>query len=288
MIVRYKSVTAWRLLQAALTVTCVALLVAPAKSEAFVTGHQSTHWPAATCTLTVNTVNFSDGSIERSAIDAGAWSWRREFVPGTTFTVETVSGTGTGNVPDDGKNLIFYDSNISVEKLAVTTLTFDGSTWLDADIGVNPYYRFPPSGTPQFVFYPGDEDPSPPYENYEFESLIRHEVGHAVGFDGTDPNSDLDDHETQRLAVMNFAYSYGSWHRPGLHADDRNGLRTLYSGTGTEADLALTGWTYSTASLTGYPLPVPTPQTVGVGDLVNVNCTVENLGTQGGLRSKGV
>lgn len=249
----------------------LAALIVPSTSTAFYDHHPGTRWRPSSLKLYVMTSNMPDPDGYAAAIEQAIPSWND--VPGASFSIIPEVKTVQAVTGDDTTTVIF--AGLVNPNLAETRRTYQISgsdtTWIGADIIFNivmPWEQYGPfvDATPVGV--------APEYSNAGVEEVARHELGHAIGFGHED--------RLPRLAVMNSFYSYGAFSAPRLHADDRNGLRSMYSTAAMEMDFAVSGWYLSpfNGPTHGFPNPAPRPATVATGDTLTVDATVENLGTQ--------
>lgn len=251
--------------------------------------------------INIDDVRFV-GSAARSSIRLGINSW--VGIPGTDSPI----GLVVEFAPDDPYDLTDEYNTITVANLSGTlpnafALTRPRGTegslcpcfWEEMDVWValpNPF------GAWAFTHSAADSVPNPlddfDYDNADLENVIRHEVGHMIGFVPED---------SAQVAVMTPEYSYGAGRDPWLHGDDRNGLRWYYSAGsqpagGWETDIQLSGWRLDYEPITpGAPgarglVPVEDPFPIDVvagNGSVGVEYVLENLGTvDAGTRRLGI
>ena len=241
------------------------------KVQAYPDGYMDTHWSGNQVTMNIHPSDFPSGGSWHSRIISAMSSWYYPNCPGSNFTTYYLANPVQRDPEDnnDGYNTIgwgTFEWGILAQTLHHRSWFFWWS-WVEADIAVNL--------NADWALDENSADPVPPYETINFEGVVCHEMGHVTGLS---PHED----RTPRVALMNSIYSFGSEEDWWMHGDDRNGLRTLYSGSGTEVDVQLIGWKKTTNSSSERSVPVnaPSPTTVCVGDNVTVQFTGENLGTQ--------
>lgn len=178
----------------------------------------------------LNTTSFPPSSVWDSNAQFALADWRdmgsTAFTPGVYRLNSDFTNHGNGisswvwqNKPTDGW-------------LAVTFVRWSGSTMKDCDIWFN--------SRTDYTWTNGLTDPtqSRSYWPVDYRVVARHETGHAIGFD----------HNDATLANMNAIYQHGNGvqHSGGSgmmpHADEKNGCRWLYPGSGTTVNVMATRW----------------------------------------------
>jgi hypothetical protein len=102
---------------------------------------------------------------------------------------------------------------------------------------------------------------------YNFNTVAIHEFGHVVGLE----------HENDNVATMNSIY-HAYAHK--IHANDKGGLRNLYSVGGcSNVDIAPTNWKKTTSAAVAATL-VSSPTSANTGQTISMEWTQENHGTQ--------
>lgn len=214
--------------------TIVALACsAAALLTAFTTFSGNPRWPLSGgfhYVADLNTTSFPVASVWDNNAQYALSDWRdigsTAFVPGFYRINSDYNNHANGvsswvwlNRPADGW-------------LAVTYVRWTGSTMTDCDIWYN--------SRVDYTWTNGLLDPtqSRPYWPVDFRVVARHETGHAIGLDHTDTT----------LCNMNAIYQHGNGVQHGAgsgmmpHADDKNGCRYLYPGSGTTTNVLATRW----------------------------------------------
>jgi hypothetical protein len=181
-------------------------------------------WPGATTTLSLNTTSFPAGNPFTNNAQFAMSDWNA--VTGSDFAY-TTNSTDCGLSPlVTSDNCVFFTSGSNIGgALGLTSTSSLFGTMLDADVRFN----VDASWTPDLNV--GQFTAGAPFS---FRGVARHEFGHALGLcheDGQD-----------NVVAMNSIYTAGMFLPANPHWDDRNAIRTLYPGNGTERDLIPYMW----------------------------------------------
>jgi hypothetical protein len=273
----------------------LALAVHATNAHAFPNDYPLHGWANKAITFNIPPNLYSDSNPKYVSILRAIRSWDSATVPGTSFTTNPLF-QHRQNLPGplvQGDNLNSITNGLIADP-GLAAATFKVGTdpalagpyfWTEMDIVMNNLLSFTDDATT------ADKTPSATgpgtgnqklYQTLNFEGAVRHEIGHTVGFFL---------HEARQVAVMTEYYSYGQSRDIWMHGDDRNGLRTYYPPSGPppaggwETDLQLIGWKLNGSGGTGTgdkldPCSSPTPSSIPAGGHLNVEYTIENLGTE--------
>ena len=201
--------------------------------SAFTTFSGNPRWPLSGgyhYVVDLNTTSFPASSVWDANAQYALSDWRdigsTSFAPG----FYRINSDYTNH--NNGVSSWVWQNRPAEGWLAVTFVRWSGSTMTDCDI----YYN----SRPDYTWTNGLYDPtqSRSYWPVDFRAIARHETGHAIGFD----------HSDTTLANLNAIYQHGSGvpHASGSgmmpHADDKNGCRYLYPGSGTTVNVMATRW----------------------------------------------
>ena len=190
-------------------------------------------WPGATTTLSLNRNNFPAGSALNDNAQFAMSDWNA--VMGSDFTFTTnATDCGRSSLPTSDNCVLFASGSDIGGALGLTSRSFIFGVMIDADVRFNA----DASWTPGLPLNPFDSNPP-----FSFRGVARHEFGHALGLcheDGQD-----------NVVLMNSIYSTGAILPANLHWDDRNAVRQLYPGGGTERELIPYMWKKTTNGQVG-------------------------------------
>ncbi len=143
-----------------------------------------------------------------AAVQAGAQTWNK--VSGISFSFEYEGITGNTSAVRDGMNVIAGGNLGASGPVAVNYYWFDtSSNMLEFDITFNTYFSWSTSGEPG---------------TYDIQSVVTHELGHAVGFRDLYGNTG-EVNDTGK--IMYGRISYGEIRRD-LTPEDQQGIRWIY------------------------------------------------------------
>lgn len=152
-------------------------------------------------TFVYNTTSgFNGNAAAVASFERALETWRCDVF--VNFDAGGTTATGFGL---DGENVVMFDASIPVGALAVATSRFSGSAsggctlantvwWLD-EVDIRVYPDPPVPGFP-WNYGPG----ASAFTEYDFESVLLHELGHALGLG----------HTIAAAQVMHFAIANGS------------------------------------------------------------------------------
>lgn len=238
----------------------------PAMSWAFSTNGAT--WGGADTTLSLNTTSFPAGSTLNTNAQLAMSDWNAVTGAAFRFFVNATNCDPGSHLPTSD-NCVAFVSGVSLNgALGVTTTSSLFGTMLNADIMLNANVSWTPG------LSVGDFSFGPPFS---FRGVARHEFGHALGLCHED--------RTGNVVLMNSVYTAGGVKPANPHGDDRNGVRSLYPGAGTERDLIAYMWKKTTNDVQGcdssstVAVPVNSvPARANVGDAVTLEFSFENAG----------
>ena len=212
------------------SLAAVAAVLASVSALAF---QSNATWSGATTTLSLNTTSFPAGNPFTNNALSAMVDWNN--VTGSNFTF-TTSSTDCGLSPlPTSDNCVFFTSGSNIGgALGLTSKSFFLGSMTDADVRFNADV----SWTPDLNVGPFTSGAP-----FSFRGVARHEFGHALGLcheDGQD-----------NVVLMNSFYTAGAVLPANPHWDDRNALRSLYPGSGTERDLIPYMWKKATNGQVG-------------------------------------
>ncbi|MCB9917365.1 MAG: matrixin family metalloprotease [Planctomycetes bacterium] len=197
----------------------------------------------------LNTTSFPANSVWDANAQYSLSDWRD--IGSTGFTPGYRRNTTSAFVNNDGINTWMWSNQPTQGWLGITYYRYSGGSMVEADIVFNSRVDYPWTN--------GLTDPcaTRSYTPYNFRSVAQHECGHAIGLD----------HTPGLLATMNPIYERSWISHTGAsgelpHADDKNGCRALYFGSGTTYNLMATCWRPTTS---GQATRIPFGTTVQAG-----------------------
>ena len=196
-------------------------------------------------------------------------------VGGSNFKFYVGRDTDNSVRSGNGRNEVYFLTENNETYLGVTKLRWT-CYWLfgtkkgydEADISINTRYSWTLSD------FTGSTSGSP----YNFELVMLHELGHALGLN----------HYDGVPGTMNTYYYNGGpnghYNQVEPHADDRHGLRILYPDSSTDRDLSVSRF-YNTGGGSSSVNRVRTTSNLNTtslnkGSQYKIRYTLENLGTQ--------
>jgi hypothetical protein len=185
-------------------------------------------WNSGWTAMYISTTSFPAGSSWDTRLQNAMWHWNN--VKGSDWTFYVGRDTDGTHNNSNGRNEVYLESGLGSSTLAVTYTRYH-CYWLfgywygidETDIGFNvskswntgDYSYSTPTGSP-----------------YCFEGVALHELGHALGLL----------HSDGAMATMNSYYPnsgpFGYYKEWDPFADDRQGVRYLYSDSTSEIDVA--------------------------------------------------
>lgn len=238
----------------------------PASTAAFSTDGAT--WGGASTTLSLNSTSFPAGNVFNNNAQFAMSDWNA--VPGSRFRFFVNSTNCNPNVHlPTSDNCVAFVAPASLNgALGVTTTASLFGSMLNADIRFNAGFSWT-SG-----LNVGDFSSGPPFS---FRGVARHEFGHALGLCHEDRSGNV--------VLMNSIYTAGGVKPANPHWDDRNGIRSLYSGSGSERDLIAYMWKKTTNDVPGcassgtFSVPVASvPTLANAGSAVTLEFSFENAG----------
>jgi len=230
-------------------------------------------WRSDWTNMYVSTVSMPIGSVWDLQTQYMMSEWRD--VGGSNFTYYIGRDTDGSSNTSNGKNEISFkykpnDGYLGVTSSRYKCYWFFGWRYgiLEADIHLNTRYSWTTSA------FTGSATGSP----YNFELVVLHELGHALGLQHYDGRPD----------TMNTYYYNGGpnghYNKVEPHGDDRFGLRILYPDSSTDRDISIsrfrnTGGGSSTTNRVYTTGGTPTTW-LSRGSQYDIKYTMENLGTQ--------
>jgi hypothetical protein len=225
-------------------------------------------WSGASTTLSLNRTSFPAGNVFNNNAQFAMSDWNA--VTGSDFTFTTNATDCSRSSLPTSDNCVFFTSGSNIGgALGLTSRSFFAGLMTDADVRFN----VDASWTPDLNVGPFTN--SAPFS---FRGVARHEFGHALGLcheDGQD-----------NVVAMNSIYTAGMFLPANPHWDDRNALRNLYPGAGTERDLIPYMWKKTTngqvgcgqsSSTVSVPVANVTAQALPGGSAV-IEFSLENAG----------
>lgn len=192
--------------------------------------------------------------------------------PGSNFKFYIGRDTDGTVISGNGKNEIYFKNRTDDDPLAVTIHRYDCNqlfAHIEADIEINSSLDW------TIANYTGSDD----IERYNFDLVMLHELGHALGLI----------HSDSVIATMNTYYpnggSIGHYNKVKPHGDDRFGLNILYPDASVGSDISVSrfkaGTNLGTTSLNRLLDTSGSPVDWGTrAGSYDIEYTIENLGTQ--------
>lgn len=224
-------------------------------------------WDNGWTNMYISTTSFPAGSIWDTRLQNAMATWND--VKNSDWRFYVGRDTDGSHDDDNGVNEIYFDNDEGPNgALAVTHSRwtcywlFGNHKWYDeADIEFNDNLSW---NTGSYNYNNATGSP------FCFEGIALHELGHVLGLN----------HEDRWMATMNSYYPnsgvFGNYKEWDPYADDRQGVRYLYSDATSEIDIAcsvLKRTGSGTSDLTS------SPSSVSKGSSVTIEYTFSNLGT---------
>jgi Matrixin/CARDB len=250
------------------TLLISALLVTwhPTTTAAFSTDGAT--WGGASTTLSLNSTSFPAGNVFNNNAQFAMSDWNGVAGSAFRFFVNSTNCDPNVHLPTSDNCVAFVAASSLNGALGVTTTASLFGSMLNADVRFNVGTSWT-SGLNVADFSFG-----PPFS---FRGVARHEFGHVLGLCHED--------RTGNVVLMNSLYTAGGVKPANPHWDDRNGVRSLYSGSGSERDLIAYMWKKTTNDVTGcassatFSVPVASvPTLANAGDTVTLEYSFENAG----------
>ncbi|MDP2385741.1 MAG: HYR domain-containing protein [Bacteroidota bacterium] len=195
-------------------------------------------------TLTYNTA-FASNTLAKASFERALQTWRCATYS-NIFTSTSTSSITSSAV--DGVNLILFDATLPVGVHSKATLRYNGSSTAGCTLE-NTVWRvdeidFQFASDPPSAGFPWEYGPAlPSFTEYDFESAVMHEIGHALGLQ----------HRLSAGEVMHFSIANGA---------------TARTPSATEVTGAIARVTYSSLPLCVVPATVSGPMI----PLTSMNC----------------
>jgi hypothetical protein len=231
-------------------------------------------WRSDWTNMYLSTTSFPIGS---------QWDLRTQYkmaewnaIRGSNFRFYVGRDTDGSHNSSNGRNEVYFeykpsDSYLGVTRSRLTCYWLFGTRYGydEADIGINTRYAW------TLGDFTGSNTGSP----YNFELVMMHELGHALGLLHYDGRPD----------TMNTYYfnggPIGHYNTVEPHADDRWGLRLLYPDSTTERDVSVSRFYNTGGGASSFNRVRNTSgswvTSLNRGSQYDLEYTLENLGTQG-------
>lgn len=224
-------------------------------------------WRSENLTLYISTDSFPEGTYWEQRIQWKMAEWNA--VKGSDFKFYLDRDTDGTYDNSNGRTEVYWDD---LDNPAVWSLTYShwncfflfGTHWgyKEADIAMN-------------------SDVSFGWNNNQFQHIILHELGHALGL--THYDGPLTTMNTFSPTNLTDEFTIGHYKRTEPHADDRAGIRYLYSNSEVSRDVSVSAYHHSNQSATHNKLYAVTGSITTLatrGQQRDIEYTIENLGTE--------
>lgn len=224
-------------------------------------------WRSENLTLYISTDSFPESTYWEQRIQWMIDEWNN--VKGSGFNFYVDRDTDGAHDNSNGRSEVYWDVLANPDTWGITYSRWAcywlfGTQWgyKEADIAMNSAARFG-------------------WNDNKFQHIMLHELGHALGL--MHYNGPLATMNTYAPEDLTDEFTIGHYKRTEPHADDRAGIRYLYSNSQVSRDVSVSAYHHSNQAAAHNKLYTVTGSMTNLatrGQQRDVEYTVENLGTE--------